>query len=151
MNYYWLRFIVWFNRTFRPLVVTKPGDFVLVRIRSIIPSPFDVRELEAFQIRLLAEQIESTGDVSVPILLNTGRLLLAGRYRLAACQRLGWTHIPARVVASRSLEAMMSEAVIANNTALIKQAKVLTGTPINLDPPENAALDELNRLIHRKG
>ncbi|MFX9023766.1 hypothetical protein ABTN14_19245, partial [Acinetobacter baumannii] len=59
--------------------------------------------------------------------------------------------IPARVVASRSLEAMMSEAVIANNTALIKQAKVLTGTPINLDPPENAALDELNRLIHRKG
>jgi ParB family transcriptional regulator, chromosome partitioning protein len=100
-----------------------------IPIRNIRPNPYQPRKvIEADKIDELAQSIKTYGLLQPVIVRNYGGgcQLVAGHRRLMACEKLGWTEIPA-IIRELSDSAMATIALIENlqreNLSFIEEAQ----------------------------
>jgi hypothetical protein len=62
---------------------------------------------EAAEVAGMANMIEDVGLLN-PVTVRPGNILVAGRRRLEACQKLGWTEIPVHTIGVSDLQAEMA-------------------------------------------
>lgn len=117
------------------IVAQMVADAMVLPMETIRPSPYQVRTVPEEDIGDLMESIKDTKGPISPVVVRPIGLnqyeLIAGHTRYVACDRLGYTHIPAVVKPMNNAEA--AKALAADNMIrtdltdyeISKQLKVL--------------------------